>query len=60
MSLTLRSAENSWNNNKQNNQNICETFKFDKDLIDWGGLLHDINLKNNGAIVIPRFTTIFG
>ena len=26
-----------------------------KILIDWGGLFHDINLKNNGAIVILCF-----
>jgi hypothetical protein len=31
-----------------------------KIIIDWGGLFHDINLKNNGAIVIPRFSTKCG
>ena len=31
-----------------------------KILIDWGGLFHDINLKNNGAIVISWFSTICG
>jgi hypothetical protein len=31
-----------------------------KILIDWGGLFHDINLKNNGAVVIPRFSSICG
>jgi hypothetical protein len=31
-----------------------------KILIDWVRLFHDINLKNNGAIVIPRFSTICG
>ena len=25
-----------------------------------GGLFHEINLKNNGAIVIPRFSIICG
>ena len=29
-------------------------------LIDWGRLFHDINLKNNGAIVILQFSTICG
>ena len=29
-----------------------------KILIDWECLFHDINLKNNGAIIIPRFSTI--
>ena len=29
-------------------------------LIDLGGLFDDINLKNNVAIVIPRFSTICG
>ena len=47
-----------WNNNKLNNQNICKKVKFDKDLNWLGGLFHDINLKNNGAIVIPRFSTV--
>ena len=28
--------------------------------IDWVRLFHDVNLKNNGAIVIPRFSTICG
>ena len=28
-----------------------------KVLIDWGWLFPDINLKNNGAIVIPRFSS---
>ena len=28
--------------------------------IDWGRLFHNINLKNIGAIVIPRFSTIYG
>ena len=27
--------------------------------IEWGGLFHDINLKNNGAIVIPWFFTTY-
>ena len=27
--------------------------------IEWGGLFHDINHKNNGAIVIPRFSTTY-
>ena len=31
-----------------------------KILIDWGGLFHDINLNNNGVIVIPWFSTICG
>ena len=31
-----------------------------KILIDWGRLFNDINLKINGAIVIPRFSTIPG
>ena len=31
-----------------------------KILIDWARLFHDINLKNNGAIVIPRFSTVCG
>ena len=26
-------------------------------LIYWGGLFHDINLKNNGSIVLPQFST---
>jgi hypothetical protein len=29
-------------------------------LIEWGWVFHDVNLKNNGAIVIPRFSTICG
>ena len=28
--------------------------------IEWGGIFHDINLKNNGVIVIPWFSTICG
>ena len=28
--------------------------------IVWGWVFHDVNLKNNGAIVIPRFFTICG
>ena len=28
--------------------------------IEWGGLFHDMNLKNNGATVIPQFSTICG
>jgi hypothetical protein len=28
-----------------------------KILIDWGRLFYDINLKNNGAIVIPQLST---
>ena len=31
-----------------------------KILIDWVRLFHDINLKNNGVIVIPRFSTVCG
>jgi len=31
-----------------------------KILIDWGGLFDDINIKNNGAIVVPRFSAICG
>jgi hypothetical protein len=31
-----------------------------KIIIDWGGLFYDINLKNNGAIVIPRFSILRG
>ena len=31
-----------------------------KILMDWGGLFHDINIKNNGAIVMPRFSTLCG
>ena len=31
-----------------------------KVLIGWGGLFHDINLKNDDAIVIPPFSTICG
>ena len=31
-----------------------------KIIIDWGGLFHDINVKNNGAIVIPWFSTLCG
>jgi hypothetical protein len=31
-----------------------------KILTDWERLFQDINLKNNGAIVIPRFSTIPG
>ena len=27
--------------------------------IDWGGLFHDINLKNNDAIVIPWFSIMY-
>ena len=38
-------------------QNICEKVKFDK---DWVRLFNDINLKNNGATVIPQFSTICG
>ena len=29
-------------------------------LIDWGRLFHDMNNKNNDAIVIPWFSTICG
>ena len=29
-------------------------------LIEWGWVFHDVNLKNNGAIVIPRFSTTCG
>ena len=47
------------NQNKRNNQKICEKVKFDKDF-NWGRLFHDINLKNNGAIVIFWFSTICG
>ena len=40
-------------------------FGFDSDKrcefwIKWGWVFHDVNLKNNGAIVIPRFSTICG
>ena len=28
--------------------------------IDWGGFFHNINLKNNSAIVIPWFSTVCG
>ena len=28
-------------------------------LIDWEGLFYDINLKNNNAIVISRFSTTY-
>ena len=28
--------------------------------IEWGGLFHDINIKNNGATVIPQLSTICG
>jgi hypothetical protein len=31
-----------------------------KILIDWAGLFHDINLKNDGAIVILWFSNICG
>ena len=31
-----------------------------KILIDWVRLFHDINLKHNGVIVIPRFSTVCG
>ena len=31
-----------------------------KILIDWVSLFRDINLKNNGVIVIPRFSTVCG
>ena len=31
-----------------------------KILIDWLRLFYDINLKNNGAIVIPQFSTVCG
>ena len=31
-----------------------------KILIDWVRLFHDINLKNNGVIVIRRFSTVCG
>ena len=31
-----------------------------KILIDWITLFHDINLKHNGVIVIPRFSTVCG
>jgi hypothetical protein len=32
---------------------VTETV-YPKILIEWGGLFHDINLKNNGAIAILR------
>ena len=51
----LLSVTFSVNQNKQSNQDICEKVKLDKDLNLLG-----INLKNNGAIVIPRFLTIPG
>ena len=31
-----------------------------KIFIDWGGLFHNINHKNNAAIVIPLFSTLCG
>ena len=45
------------NQNKRTNKKICEKVKFDKDL-DWGWLFRDINLKNNGAILILQFSNI--
>ena len=46
------------NQSKRNNQKICKKVKFDKDL-NWLRLLfHDINLKNNGAILILQFSNI--
>ena len=52
------------NKNKPKNQNICQKVNFDKGLtkisIDWERLFHDSNLKIDGAIVIPRFSTSFG
>ena len=56
---TVISVTSTVNKNNPNNQNICEKVKFDKDFI-WGRLFHDINLKNNGAIVILQFSTICG
>ena len=31
-----------------------------KILINWVRLFYDINLKNNGVFVIPRFSTVCG
>ena len=56
--LAVISVTSSVNKNKPNNQSICEKVKFDKDFIDCGGLFHDINDKNNNAIVIFHFSTL--
>ena len=39
---------------------MSEKVKFDKDLNWLGQVFHDINPKNNGAIVILQFSTICG
>ena len=39
---------------------IVKKSSLTKIWIDWGRVFHDINLKNNGAIVILRFSTICG
>ena len=48
------------NKNRPNNQNISEKVKFDKNFNWLGKTLCDINLKINGTIVIPQFSTICG
>jgi hypothetical protein len=45
---------------KQTAQACVKKSSLTKILIDWGGLFHEINIKNNGAIVIPRFSTLCG
>ena len=42
------------------NKTFAKKSSLTKILINWGGVFHDINLKNNGAIVIPEFPTILG
>ena len=42
------------------NKTFVKKSSLTKILIDWGGLFHDINLKNNGVIVILRFCTTCG
>ncbi len=53
--FSRKQLKQSKNSNKQNNQNICEKVKFDKDFKLIG---EDIIMPS--AIVIPRFSTICG
>ena len=52
MSLTLCSAENNWNNNKQNDQKICENVKFDKEVRSFGDIGEKFMMKGEGEVVV--------
>ena len=42
MLLTLRSAKNSWNNNKENRQKFCEKVKFDMEFLSLITLIREV------------------